>query len=111
MASARARSSAYVQTPPTASPVISTCIGSVLLVLEWRRELEIGEWQRPIVLDVAELDVMRQVVIERALPGTIVGRPPALRVIRRAGVREERHGLVGPHAVALQVLAPALDGV
>ena len=69
---------------------------------------ELHQWRRTLFLNVAELVEAAQVEIVRALPGAIVGRAPAPRVVGRAGIGEQRHGLVGPDAVLVQMRAPRL---
>ena len=60
---------------------------------------ELHQRQRTLFLNIAELVEAAQVVVVRALPGAIVGRAPAARVVGRAGIGKQRHGLVGPDAV------------
>ena len=70
---------------------------------------ELHQRRRTLFLNVAELVEAAEVEIVRALPGAIVGRAPAPRVIGRAGIRKQRHGLVRPDAVLVQMRAPGLD--
>src|SRR5215213_7490325 len=109
--SARApiRSSAYVQTPPTASAVISTWRTLVVsrgAAPPSTRRMGIGlegvERAGLGILDVAEFAEAGQVVVDRALPGVIVGRAPAPQVVGRTGIRKQRHRLVGPDAIGDQ---------
>src|SRR3954447_15207050 len=62
--------------------------------------------QRLLVLNFAELRELPEVMRVRALPGIVVRRAKKAPVIGRTWIRIERHRIIGPHAVALQPLAP-----
>src|SRR5207248_324615 len=70
-------------------------------------ELELVQRTWPFLLDLAELVELREVVGVRALPGAVVDRSPQETVLRRARVRKQRHRIVAPYAVRLQMGAPA----
>src|SRR3954451_11662856 len=98
--------------PPTASAVISTRSGLAGMTAcrsNSRRLLQQVQRQRAVVLDVAELDVMLEVIGERPFPRVIVGPAPESGVVGGAGVGEQRHRLVRPDAVPLQTFTPLFD--
>src|SRR4051794_25718884 len=92
----RASCSAYVHTPPTASAVISTRDISAFNPARssgarWSngRVFEALQRQRPIVLNVAEPLVSREVIAQGALPRSIVGRTPPSGVVGGARIRKQ----------------------
>src|SRR4051812_2464270 len=101
--------SAYENTPPTPSAVMSThnprSDGSATV----RSSLELDERAWPALLDVAEGVELGQVVLVRTLPRLVVGRAEAQGVLGRPRVWKERHRLVRPYAVIAQAAAPRVD--
>ena len=73
------------------------------------RALELGERSRPVVLNVAEVVELAQIVPVRPFPGLIIRGAPQLAVVRRAGIGEQGHGVVGPDPIGPHLFAPALD--
>src|SRR6478736_8617690 len=68
--------------------------------------LELREGSGALVLDVAESVELAEVMLVRALPGVRVRLTPESAIIGRTRIGVERHGIVGPDAVALQPFAP-----
>src|SRR5207248_3377765 len=60
------------------------------------RHLEVAEAARPHLLNIAQRRMAVEIVIERTLPPVVVGLTPQAAVIRRAGIREQRHRVVRP---------------
>ena len=50
-----------------------------------------------------------EVVVDRALPGRVVRQAPEAAVVGRAGIGEQGHRVVGPHAGVAQPVAPRVD--
>src|SRR5438270_655423 len=48
-------------------------------------------------------------MLVRPLPGVVVGLTPQPTIVGGAGIGIKRHGIVGPDAVTLQLLAPRFD--
>ena len=77
----------------------------------WQTRSSSRERQGPLLLDVAERVEGLEIALMRPLPGRLVGRAEPRVVVGRAGIGEQRHGIVGPDTLAAQAIAPVVEQV